>query len=209
MKALFTLTAWLCLSALLSSQEIKRPTSDATSSQLYGCTGSNQTSTSMPKAYDLSGLSTSSSLNATGTSTATIFKDRLFTTWQNTLNSYSSLSLNVNASGTETNVDTLGEMCIKYSSDAGSTWNTMFCTSGGNSFSQTTYTASLSTSQDLSKLRVAVCAQGTRASLGGGVPTSDTITVYDIWTSGVVTGVQPAGPGSTSANPHRSTVIVN
>lgn len=163
----------------------------------------------MANAHDAAGLATSSTQSAFGSSgpppqfkPLSGYRARIFTTWQTTGNTYSALTLNVNAaSGGAQGTTGVGEADIVFSANGGSTWTSLEA-DGGNGFAQTTFTVALSAAQDLTKLRVAVCA------MGNGSDGSDNITVWDIWTSGVVSGIQPGGTGSNKGQAHRGIVQI-
>jgi len=196
------------IASVAFGQEIKRPTADADGGNnlTLGCHGQNTGSASMPLGYDAAGLATFSSTTVQGTQSRTYFSTRAFSSWQPPSNVYTSLSLNVNWSGTEVTTGLIGQMCVNYSTDGGATYTSMGCSNGGNQ-PQSTRTVSLSTSQNLATVKVAICVQGTQ---GGDSPGSkDTLNMYDIWTSGTVSGIPGAGNGSTAGQPHRDIVIVN
>jgi len=82
--------------------------------------------------------------------------------------------------------------------------------SAGTGWGQTTNTITLSPSQDLTKLQIAVCAigNGTGTVAHPAVPTAgvDTITIWDIWTLGTTSG-QGAGNGSSAGQRHNAVHI--
>lgn len=191
---------WLLLTVLLvadlaRAQEIKRPTAEADAGAVaaFGCSGTNSASGTMPNFYDASGQSTSSSLTGAGSTTTTFYKTRKFTSWQTTGNTYSALTLNVNVSTASGGVGG-GLMGIVYSTNSGGSWTSI---TSASDFTQQTFTVSLSAAQDLSTLQVGVCVEG---ESGGGVLGdfgSETVTGFDIWTSGTTSG---GGGGAGSGN---------
>lgn len=198
---------WLFLFSAAFAQEVKRPTTDADggNNTKLGCLGVNQGSSAVPLGYDAAGQSTSSSLSATGSITKTNFKTRVFGGWQPQDNAYSALTLNINSLGTEVTSGSTGKICADYSIDGGVTWLSLFCGAGG--YGQSTKSVALAADQVFSSVRVAVCVQG---SAGGDTQGStDTIKVFDIWTSGTFTPIDQSGAGSSSGNAHRGAVVVN
>lgn len=183
-----------------SAQELLRPTTevDPGAQPQYGCAGTNSASSAMANSYDAAGLTTSSTQSVSAR-LATKYKNRLFSTWQSTGNTYTALTLNANASGSTAT----GTAVIKYSTNSGVTWTTLKSDTGGG-FAQATFPATLSASQDLSKLRVSACIE---ASDDTGITTTDTITIWDIWTSGTISGSVPPGSGSTSGLAHRGVIF--
>ena len=192
------------------AHEILRPTVDSNSTNTaIGCSGTNQTSLSMPNSWDAAGLATNSSNSASGSQSVTNYKVRLFTTWAAPTQSYTALSLKVNSAGTETNnTGSSGTINVMYSLNAGSTWSVIRAGGGNGSgnWTQTTDSIVLSTSQDFTKLQVAVCVQGTAG--GDTQGTRDQITVWDIWTDGTYAGAA-AGSGSSQGVPAIQPILIS
>ena len=176
------LAASLCAA---QSNEYLRPTADANStadlsSYLFCFNTGISTSTSLSTVY--TGKSGAGPTGSGNTQTATYsgsasYNQRIFSSWQTTTRTYTSLTLNLSLA-----VPALpGTVDAGYSLDGGSTW--VEITPAGTT--QTTYTATI-TGANLANLQVATCAEaiGTRASPA-------TIAVYDIWTTGVVSNAQP------------------
>lgn len=200
----------ICASAAFGqSHEVLRPAVDASSvTTAIGCSGSNQSSSAMANSHDASGLSTSSSISATGTITVTRYKVRIFSSWAAPTSAYTALSLKVNTSGTETNnTGTDGVMAVAYSLNSGSTWTNIRLGGGsGNNWTQTTDTVTLSAAQDFTKLQVAVCVQGSAGGDTNG--TTDTIVAWDIWTDGTFTG-GAVGNGSSQGVPAIQPILIS
>lgn len=195
------------------SQELLRPTVTTSSSVsgTFGCHGLNQTATAMPFAYDAAGLATSSVQTASGTIPSTFFKVAILSGWAPTANTYSSLTLNINSAALETNnTGSSGAIAQSYSTNNGSTWTNLNPGSllpDGISWVQQTKTVTLSPGQDLTALRVAVCVQG---SAGGDTTgTTDKITVWDVWTSGLYTPSAPASNATTTGNSASQVIIIS
>lgn len=193
------------LVASLSAQEIKRPTTD-TDSGNYGCFGTRDVSRIMTKAYDAAGLSTFASIVASGSMTGPRLQARLFSGWTAASSGYVALTLNVNSFSDGFISGGGGTACIKYSIDGGTSFTTLRCDTGPG-WVQTTDTVILSPSQDLTKLRVGMCASGSKGNADRD-PGEDDILAWDIWTSGT-TNPQPAGNGSSAGQAHRGIVSVN
>lgn len=207
----FTLLLILTLLAFpQSGSEIKRPTSDAdTSSSSWvttncgiGTAVANTTAGTL--ARDAAGQSTSISY-AISSGNGTKKTARQFSNWDTTANSYSALTLNVNSKSQGWAIsDSTGNACLAYSIDAGSTWTQIRCDGSGSGWTQVTNTVSLSATQDLSRLRVGVCALAHGSTVGKSPDIevnlgSDNVQVYDIWTNGT-TGAAGNGNGSGSGN---------
>jgi hypothetical protein len=198
------LTIFLLLASACLAQDIKRPTFEIDSGATVKCGfGSKQTSGSMANAYDAAGQSTSSTIAAQGSVSASVYRSRSFSAWQGPSSTYSALTLNVNSQEAESNqTGSIGSGTVKYSIDGGATWSTLLV----GAWTRRTSTVTLSASQDLSQVKVGVCVQ----SSAGGDTTGpvETVTIFDIWTAGTTTP-QGAGTGATSGTPHRGMVIVN
>lgn len=199
------------LCGLCNAQEIRRPTtdSDGGANLSLGCLGSNEASSSMSLAYDAAGLSTSSTSDTSGTPTTKLYRTRIFSAWQTTGNAYSALNLNINSSSPGWQAIGLGQgqACIAYSINLGASWTSVRCDTG-TGWSQQTDVISLSAAQDLSRLRVGVCTQGNKGNAFIS-PGEDELSVFDIWTSGTVSGSIPAGSGSSSGIAHRNPIQPN
>lgn len=198
----------LLLSTLAFGQlsDILRPTKDVDPGNVnYGCsTIGHEASSAMPKAYDTAGLTTFGFLSAIGDDGSGHNETRLFSSWATTHNSYTALSLNINASF---DIQGSATACIKYSTDGGNTYATAQCSSAF--LGAKTYTFTLSTTQDFAQLRVAACGFGTKGSAPAERdPGEASIFIYDIWTVG--TNPAPAtGNGSSSGQAHRDIVVSN
>lgn len=199
----------LFLCALTFGQEILRPTADFDGGAFtLGCPpAANKASLAMPYAYDLAGLTTSSDQEAIGAGSG-FYKTRIFSPWSSTGNIYSALTLNVSARSSGNLGDNSAASCIKYSIDGGVSYTTLKCEINVG-YPKQTFTATLTPTQNLSKLRVAMCVQGSgslpKQQVG---PGDDIVTIFDIWTSGTTPG-QDAGNGSTSGQAHRGVVVSN
>lgn len=204
----------LLLCSLCYGQDLKRPTADVSQATTgIGCTGSNTGSSAMTNAYDAAGLTTSSTISIAGSTSSSRYGTRIFSTWQRADGSYSALTLNINSSSGGNSGDMPGEACVAYSLNNGSTWTSVRCDSSSG-WDRRTDTITLSASQDLSQLKVGVCASGQRGSAGNpskGIdpifPGSDSVTVWDIWTVGT-TSAAAAGTGNTSGLAARRAVLV-
>lgn len=211
---LFTLI--LCTASLAFGDELLRPSVDATSTATIGCTGTNVVFTSFPNARDAAGLATSSNGSVTGGpcghfvgGNCTVagknhFSTRVFSGWSAAGTTWNSLTINVNWStlGGSFPTDTA---CVAYSINSGMTWTTLLCSPTARA--QATSSASLATSQDLTKLRVGICVMGQGADLGDGFPGNDDITVWDIWTLGTNNAPIPPPAGSGTSRPTDPVII--
>lgn len=201
---------WVFLVSSLAwgqSHEILRPTVDADGGSSVANAVLSQCSSSflggsspVPNWYDSGGLSTSTTFD-TGASSATAkCASRVVKTWQASgVGSYTSLTLNVNTSGTCSTSDCgVGQMA--YSTDGGVTWNSISA-QGGTSWTQQTSSVSLSASQDLTKLMVA----GVNQANGNDVDHGDhSITGFDVWTDGIYTAPTPTPTPTPSTPPNPS-----
>lgn len=196
-----------CTANLIAAQELKRPTSDMSAAiTAVGCIATNTPSGSFPLGYDAAGVTTSSTAAVTGTKTVGRYIERIFQTWQTTTNVFGNLVLNVNYSFTYTFTSgSSGHACIAYTVDNGANWISIDCV---DSTSQTQHTdiIPLSPTQNLSLLKVGICAE----SDAGGDTTGDLMrmTVFDIWTVGSNPAPPPAGNGSGPGPQRPSAVIV-
>lgn len=205
----------LLATATHAQTEILRPTADADGGANFalGCVGQNLTSSPMPLAYDAAGQSTSSWQSTTGRSTAR-FQTRIFSTWAPSNHTYNALSLNLASSsdGYIAMDSNGGQACAAYSTDAGNTWSSLICDDSGNGWTLQTTTATLSASQNLNRLLVAVCTQGNKEVQGTTcrppLNCDDDIIVYDIWTSGTYSVPANSG-GSARGAPHRAVAQPN
>lgn len=207
----------LCTASLAFGDELLRPTTDANStSTSYGCSGTNVTFTSFPNARDAAGLATSSHGLVTGGGCQKFlngncvvaghnqFSARLFSGWPSSGNQWASLTLNVNwatAGGSLPQDNT----CVAYSTNSGMTWTSLACSAAIRA--QATSTATLSPTQDLTKLRVGVCVLGQGGEVGDGAQGSDDITIWDIWTFGTNNVPPPAPAPSPAALPSDPVII--
>lgn len=219
MKAVLSL-AFVLVCACGFSQEIRRPTTDVDIGQVvgpYGCSGVNVASSSMPKSWDLAGLSTSSSQSATGDLSSSYNQTRQFKSWQTTTQVYTGLTLNIYSSsdgwgaggggGTSS-----GQAKLSYSLDSGVTWALVLSdNSTGDGWVPQASTFTLPANQLLSKIRVNICVEGSKGTIvhgGGQAPGTDDIIIWDIWTVGS-TGAPVTGNGSSTGMAVRSIIAVN
>jgi hypothetical protein len=194
---------------------ILRPTTDvdAGATTLLGCLGTNNPSSKMPLGYDNAGISTSNTQTSEGSTVSTIYRTRIFKGFVNDGSSYTSLSINFYGSspGWQGEGGGIGGVaCAKYSLDNGASWTQMACDnfgSGGNGFGPALFSASLSSTQDVTKVQVGVCTEGTKQIKNGGTG-SDSIVVNDIYLMGTVTA-QSGGTGSSTGNAGRAVVVSN
>lgn len=208
----------LCiLVSLAGAQTIVRPKED-TDSGNAGCTGTRSTSSSMVYGHDAGGLTTSSTLEISGSTTTSYYRARKFFQFQreHAISGFTALVLKI--SSASTGAGKLGPgggaSRISYSLDGGSTFSSLRSDSGSG-WTQTTDNVTMSLSQDLTKVQVVVCVQGNKGlgytqhgAQGEEIPPgSDDLTVYDIWINGTTTP-QPAGTGS-AAGMRKSMVSVN
>jgi hypothetical protein len=198
-KRLPLLLFLLAISAF--AQEIRRPSADSDNSA-PDCSGNALASASGASAYDASGLSTSVTYSATGTSgrPGTSRKTgRLFNTWAAPSGAYSALTLNVNSSCTDDAVNAGGDCVISYSTNGGATWTALIFDGSGGGWGQVTTTVALSVGQDLTQLQVRACVDGGAGDLNVPIiPGSGSVTLFDIWTSGTLVPV--------SAPPHHRVI---
>ena len=170
------------------AQEIRRPTADSQPA-LPNCPDAlNSTfpSPAMANAYDVSGTATSSSLTASSAGFGdTDGSFRQFTNWAAPSAAYSSLTLSINFSCADTSFS--GKCQLQYTTNGTTPFTTIFSSAFGQQVAQQTQTVTLPSNQDFTKLIVGVCAEDT------GISANETLTIFDIWTSGVL----PPG------NPHR------
>lgn len=194
----------LLLASLCGAQEILRPTvnADATKPAESACFGTKQTSSAMANSHDAAGLATSSTQTVSALKGTLRYKARMFTTWATSGNTYSALTLSVN-SAFSIDVPGNGVADVLYSTNGGGTWTSL---QSDTAWSQQTNTVSLSASQDLSMLRVLVCAT---AEAEPDVGVTAQLTAWDVWTSGTVSGGGGGGTGSGSGVKRRPPVIVS
>jgi hypothetical protein len=205
------LLAVLLMCGSMAAQEIRRPTVDLDGGAVaLGCLpGTNASSTSMPLSYDSAGLATSSTQGRGGSSSAALYSTRVFTAWQSTGNTYSSLTLSVSSAGLgyDSMGGAVGSACLVYSTDSGASWTSIRCDAGPG-WLQVTDTITLSATQNLANLRVGVCTQGNKGVSKVELdPGFDEITIWDIWTSGA-TAAPSGGNGSSAGNAQRGAVII-
>jgi hypothetical protein len=199
---------WVLLLASAWGQDLKRPTVDIDSGTTVKCGfGTKASAPPMALAYDSAGQATSAKLTAAGTVTQTFYKSRTFSTWQAPAGAYSDLTLSINSSSVETTTGSVGNMVIQYSIDNGSSWTTVRSSGHGPGWARGTSTIFLSPTQDMTQIKVAACALG---EAGGDAPGStDTITIWDIWTTGTLSGGGggPVAGGSTAGRRHAPVFI--
>lgn len=211
------LALFFCVTTLAFGDELLRPVTDANStSTSYGCSGTNVTFTSFPKAYDAAGLATSSNGSVTGgpcghffngnctSAGRNQFSARLFSGWPASGNTWAGLTLNVSwaTGGGSLAAD---NTCLAYSINSGTNWTSLGCSAVLRA--QATSTVSLATSQDLTKLRVGICVMGQGGELGDGLPGSDDITIWDIWTLGTNNVPAPPPPPSPASRPSDPVIV--
>ena len=161
--------------------EYLRPTADATANILVGYhTGTNVASSDMSAVYTgksgvgPTGSSAVLSLNPLGG--VQRYSQRIFSSWQTTVNSYSSLILKISDKYAVSGSGLVPDMW--YSTDGGSTWTNQ----ANISTSQATWSVDI-TGATLSNVQVLLEVQD-----GLPAPSGSTLTVYDIWTEGTYTG---------------------
>jgi hypothetical protein len=203
LSLILAFTLFLISPALLfATDEILRPTAESNVSNgtSTNCTSTvNSTSSAMPNFYDSTGISTSSTQHVTNGSGGYSEAARDFTTWAAASNSYSALTLNVNYK--MVNAGDSYHAGVAYSINGGTSWTDVHT---GGVASATTYTVTLSTSQDLSQLRVRACM---RADDFGGSGGDATMTGYDIWTAGTISTPTVANPtAANGTNTYNNTV---
>ena len=168
-----TVTAWASTYA--------RPSADADSASAYGCTGTDQTSTSMSAVYSgksgagPTGVSSGLAVTSPGSGAAYNYTTRIFSGFPS--GAQSSVTLDVSEACANNYNSVYGKCAVEYSTNSGSTWTSLY--SGSNS-SQTTYTVSIGSMTNLSTLQVSVCSQA-RYDPVDLTLTAETITAYDIW----------------------------
>ena len=196
MKTLRLILVAFALCTSLWAQEIRRPTANAASSSTsIGCTGTNQagTVTNSSNMYDAGTppTSTSGTLKVSRAATGTPWwAGQQFTGWATASGAYTALTLNVNGSCTTGNTTGgFGGCSIAYSLNAGSTWTTAW-QDLTDPTSQTTYTISIPPGTTLGNIYVAACSQASYDTTDGGATTT-TFTIWDIWTSGTLSGSIP------------------
>lgn len=177
---LVALTTWV---AHAQTHEILRPGAEFTVGA--GAPNNCGTFTTMPNAWDAGGLSTSSAISAGQVGD----KCDGLTTWGSATHSYTSLTLNVNLACSTNTSD--GYCRVAYSTDGGTTYTQL---AKGGSFTQQTFTATLSSTQNLANLRVVLQVDAGTDNLPGDLTTH---TVWDVWTD----GVYPSPPTSVAATP--------
>lgn len=197
---------WLLLVSCCFAQDVKRPNTDVDSGATIKCgIGTSSGSSTMTLAYDAAGQSTSSIIAIQGSISQSHYRSRAFYNWTAPSGSYSALTLNINAQNVETNsTGSVGGGELKYSLNNGSTWTTIVSGAGGGGWPRLTRTINLSASQDLSQIRVSACVYSTAGGDTNG-PT-ETMTIFDIWTSGTVSGQAP-GNGSSAGTRHNAVFI--
>ena len=196
MKKTILAALLLCAASVTCAQSVEylRPTADTDSTNTAlrtaacGASGTDIGSISNSGAY--SGKSTApptgSNVNQ-GTSSSTtlsFYTMRVFSAWQTTSNTYSSLTVSLNSmcSISDTGDDVGGRCGAAYSTNGGSTWISLYsyASLSTNSDSQAIHTATI-TGASLSNLQVGVCAL---AKLSPNNSSEATIYFNDIWTAG-------------------------
>lgn len=206
-----TLLAVIMLCMMASAQDLKRPTVEAEAgTTAIGCVGTNTSSTAMANAHDSAGLTTSSTQSTGGTTTQSLYRARKFTTWQSASGTYTALTLNVNAKSggyLAFGGDVSGNACLAYSINSGGSWTSIKCDTDGSGWSQQTFNISLSATQDLSKLQVAVCTSGKAGNRFGLAPGGDDVTIYDIWTLGTTSAAANGSGNGTGLVGRRAALV--
>lgn len=194
------ITACLLLSfAQATSTETLRPTAEADDNSAGGCSGTNLASSAFPNFYDGGGEVTSTANTVISTTTLTRWKQRKFTTWATTTNTYTSLNLKgtMACDNSQPNVeDALGLCVMQYSTNAGGAWTTMAAETPTPAVGQTTYSVVLSAAQNLSTLQVRICEQAAPSSVS--TVSTTTLTGYDIRTEGTYQVGVPAHRTTTT-----------
>jgi hypothetical protein len=127
--------------------------------------------------------SPNSSLSLAGGYGNPYWKQAIFSGWQSASGSYSALTLNVNLACTLGSGDNY-PCGMAYTLDGGSTWAYPYNPPGGASQSTSSFTIPANT--PLSSIKVSVCTWGYNP---------DSLSVYDIWTTGVLQGNPPSISG--------------
>lgn len=205
-RALLLIVCVLSVSLLAQTNDYKRPTADVSSVTPFSagndiaCMASNGSdgfvaSPAMTPVYSgKSGTGPTGSSSTQAPGNGQTF-ERRFTTWQSAVGSYTALTLNISMACTQVNGTDPYFCGASYSTNNGSTWNAFSSDSvmsSGGAWGQQTFSATLSPSQNLSTVQVAVCS----ASSDGGDGTfgvGDSV-VQDIWTNGTLTYPLAATP---------------
>jgi len=210
MRRLLIVLLLIGMAAGTTSTEILRPSSDSDPGTPSWATlncgvGSHGPSGSGALAYDAAGQATSVTYTAAGISSISILRSRLFSGIPKSANTYSAVTLNINSSSPGMNG--AGAACIVYSIDGGTSYSKLRC-DDGNGWGQTTDTVALSTSQDLTKIRVGACTWGEQLNGDTGTQGTDSVLLYDIWTSGTYTPANSGPNGNSKGQAHRGAIII-
>jgi hypothetical protein len=174
-------TLILAAASMAWASTYARPSADANSASALGCSGTDQTSTSMSAVYSgksgagPTGASSGLAVTSPGSGVAYNYTTRIFSGFPS--GAQSSVTLDISEACANDTSSTDGHCAVEYSTDSGSTWTSLY--SGGNS-SQTTYTVSIGSMTNLSTLQVSVCSQAKYDIVVPSI-TTETITAYDIW----------------------------
>ena len=179
------LLIWLFLSsaAIAQTYDYKRPTTDADPGSAACSNGTYIASASMSGVYSgksgagpvtsTPGVLTSSS-NTSGSSNGSA---RVFSVWQSTAYRYSASTLYMDIA---CSISHSGGCLVQASQNGGTSWTTIL--NRGTPYGTTVYALSLSPSSALSGVQVRACATSDYTTTVG----SASITIYDIWTTGLV-----------------------
>jgi hypothetical protein len=189
----------ICLLATLGwGQEIRRPTTETDSLTGAVCNSGGGTTgvPAMPNFYDSSGESTSSTDGSDWGDTIDnlgVAGGKIYSGFPAASGSYSALNLIVYSSCTHHDGSSLSNAgcAVQYSTNNGSTWTTDYFVSNTTNHSLVRDTISLSTSQDLTQLKVRWC---TSAVDNGSTDSYYTLAGYDIRTEGTLSSPTAATP---------------
>jgi hypothetical protein len=180
MRKLIVFLLLSCLS--LWAQEVKRPTADVyIGTQICGGTWWDASATLIPSCCDGTGATIQVFGEVGGDPSENHESNEGLGTWQTTANSYTALDLIFDSSCSGSNV---GSCQIQYSLNGGGSWSTG---KSGSTWARTTTTISLSPTQNLANVRVQACSVGQNGNNGGSTG-NRTITLFDIKTSGTLSG---------------------
>jgi hypothetical protein len=170
----------LLLVSAVFAQEVKRPTADASPGGVV-CTG--DVWDGQVAMLPMAGTTMTADGDIGGPGDIHEVNDYL-TTWETTVNTYTALDLKFDTQCAITNTNPAAGCNIQYSLDSGGSWTVA---RSGTSWARVTDTISLSTGQNLANIKIQMCALGKDGATGG-TTSHATLTVFDIFTSGTVTG---------------------
>lgn len=174
-------TLILAAASMAWASTYARPSADANSASALGCSGTDQTSTSMSAVYSgksgagPTGASSGLAVTSPGSGTAYNYTTRIFSGFP--AGAQSSVTLDVSEACANNDAPSFGLCAVEYSTNSGSTWTSLY---SGEDSSQTTYTVSIGSMADLSTLQVSVCSHA-KYDLITPTSTDETVTAYDIW----------------------------